>query len=207
MDRRHGGPRRAAIWTLVAVAVLAAPGVDAMSIERAEARYADRRYHFELIATLEAPLDQVRSVLTDYEHYPQLDPKILESQVLERPEAHVALLQTTLRMCLGPFCRNVRRVERVEESPSALSAVADPERSDVSSGETHTQLTAVEGGTQVTYRTSIAPSFWIPAVIGRRWMLNTLSEATVELFRRVELHAQELSRLNGPPAVDESDAL
>lgn len=184
----------------------ATPGVYAMSIERAEARYADRRYHFELVATLNASLEHVQSVLRDYERYPALDARILESRVLERPEQHVALLQTTLRMCLGPFCRNVRRVERVEEGPSSLSAIADPERSDVTSGETHTQLEAVDGRTQVTYRTSIAPSFWIPAVVGRRWMLNRLNEATVELFEHVELRAQDLDRASAPRSIDESDA-
>jgi hypothetical protein len=182
---------RQAVTALLFVASCSAVSVArAFAIERAEAQYADKRYQFELVATIDAPVERVQSVLTDYEGYPALDPRILESRVLERPQEHVALLQTTLRMCFGPFCRNVKRVERVEESANGLSAVADPQRSDVSAGETHTTLMAVENGTRVSYRTSITPSFWIPAVVGRRWMLNTLRDATIDLFKHVEQRAQ-----------------
>lgn len=193
MERGHVAPSIRAITALPcvwAVSLAAASSAHAFAVERAEARYADKRYQFELVATLDAPVDRVQSVLMDYEQYPTLDPRILESRVLERPEEHVAMLQTTVRMCFGPFCRNVKRVERVEEAEAGLNAVADPQRSDVSAGETHTVLTTYESGTRVTYRTSIEPGFWIPAVIGRRWMLNTLRDATIELFKHVELRAQ-----------------
>lgn len=191
MERGSVSSRPAAITALFLVASLAASScVHAFAIERAEARYADKRYQFELVATLDAPVERVQAVLRDYERYPALDPRILESRVLERPQSDVVTLQTTLRMCFGPFCRNVKRVERVEEAESGLSAVADPQRSDVSAGETHTTLAAVDNRTRVTYRTSIAPAFWIPRVVGRRWMLNTLHDATIELFKRVEQRAQ-----------------
>jgi hypothetical protein len=47
------------------------------------------------------------------------------------------------------------------------------------------------GGTLVHYRTSITPGFWIPSVVGRRWMLRTLEDATGDLFMNVEMKAQE----------------
>lgn len=165
--------------------------VHPFAIERADASFADKQYQFEMVATLDASIDSVWAVLRDYEHYPELDPRILESRVLERPEADIVMLQTTLRMCFGPFCRNVKRVERVEETQDALHAEADPARSDVRSGETHTTLEAAdEYKTRVTYRTAIAPGFWIPPFVGRRWMLNKLRDASVELFERVEQRAQ-----------------
>jgi hypothetical protein len=101
------------------------------------------------------------------------------------------ILQTTVRMCFGPFCRNVRRVERVEEAAGGLAAVSDPQRSDVTVCETNTTLEVVTAGTRVSYRTRIVPAFWIPPLVGRRWMLNTLQEASIDLFRHVELRAQE----------------
>jgi hypothetical protein len=186
------GTRAFAVLAIAWLAPVVAVPAQAFAIERAEASYVGKQYQFELVATLDAPLERVQSVLKDYEQYPSLDPRILESRVLERPQENVAMLQTTLRMCFGPFCRNVKRVERVEELEAGLSAVADPQRSDVSAGETHTTLAAVENGTRVTYRTSIAPAFWIPAVIGRRWMLNTLREATIDLFEHVEMRAQAI---------------
>jgi hypothetical protein len=46
------------------------------------------------------------------------------------------------------------------------------------------------GGTLVHYRTSITPAFWIPSVVGRRWMLRTLQDATGNLFMNVETKAR-----------------
>jgi hypothetical protein len=164
----------------------------AMDIEKSAAHYADKKYEYTLTATLDAPLEQVKSVLRDYERYTRLDPRILEAKVLERPEDCVAVLETTLRMCLGPFCKNVKRVERVQELPSGLIAIADPAKSDVKFGETHVEIATEEGRTRVTYRTQITPDFWIPSLIGRRYMLSTLEEATTNMFRQVEREAQVL---------------
>ena len=185
--------RLAVAAAALAAAVLQPGPVGAFEIEHSETRYANRRYQCELNVRLDAPLDKVEAVLRDYERYPSLNTHILQARVLERPEPNVVLLETTLRVCIGPFfCRNVTRVERVEESPHALAAQADPSRSDVKFGETRTQLTPDEnGGTLVHYRTSITPGFWVPSVIGRRWMLRTLEAATGDLFMNVEMRARE----------------
>lgn len=178
-------------FALMAASLWAA-AAHGFEIERSQTRYVNRRYQCELSIKLDAPLEKVEAILRDYERYPSLDTRILQARVLERPTADVALLETTLRACFGPFCRNVTRVERVEESMHALAATADPARSDVRFGETHTQLSVAEhGGTRVQYRTSITPSFWIPSIVGRRWMLNTLEEATGDLFMNVEIRARK----------------
>jgi hypothetical protein len=176
---------------LVATSLWAA-AAGAFQIEKSETRYADRRYQCELSVKLDAPPDKVQAVLRDYERYPALDTRILQARVLERPEPNVVVLETTVRVCFGWFCRNVTRVERVQESEHSLAATADPSRSDVKFGETSTQLSPDEnGGTLVHYRTSITPAFWIPAVVGRRWMLRTLEDASGDLFMNVEMRAKK----------------
>jgi Polyketide cyclase / dehydrase and lipid transport len=173
--------------------VLSGPSAQAFGIHRSDASYANKQYRYELDVTLDAPIEQVEAVLRDYEHYPQLDTRILQARVLERPTANVVVLETMLRACFGPFCRNVRRVERVEEMQHALTAITDAARSDVKFGETYTQLSAAaEGGTRVRYRTSITPGFWVPIFGGRRWMLSTLEDATSDLFMNVEMKAREM---------------
>jgi hypothetical protein len=163
----------------------------AFEVERSDTRYADRRYQCELTVKLDAPLDKVEAILRDYEKYPALDTRILKARIIERPAPNVAMLETTLRFCVGWFCRNVNRIERVEESQHALAATADPSRSDVKFGETHLQLSPGEhGSTLVRYSTSITPDFWMPPVVGRRWMLRTLEAATEDLFMNVEMKAK-----------------
>jgi hypothetical protein len=163
----------------------------AFNIEHRSAQFTDRHYRFELVVTLDAPVDRVEAVLRDYEHYPELDQRILDADVLERPRAGVAILQTVLHACFGPFCRNVHRIEQVTESHLGLVAISDPKRSDVKFGESYTALSPLEGGrSRVSYRTDIVPSFWIPSIVGRRFMLTTLEDATTTLFRNVERKAQ-----------------
>jgi hypothetical protein len=177
---------------VLAAASLWAGAAGAFEIKHSETRYADRRYQCDLNVRLDAPIDKVEAVLRDYEKYPALDTRILEARVIDRPAANVAMLETKLRLCLGWFCRNVNRIERVEESQHALAAVADPSRSDVKYGETRLQLAPGEhGSTLVRYSTSITPGFWTPSVFGRRWMLHTLEDATTDLFMNVEMKAKE----------------
>jgi hypothetical protein len=177
---------------LLATVSLWSVAAGAFEIEKSETRYADRRFQCELSVKLDAPPDEVQAVLRDYERYPSLDTRILQARVLERPEPNVVVLETTVRACFVWFCRNVTRVERVQESEHALAATTDPSRSDVRFGETHTQLSPDEnGGTRVHYRTSITPGFWIPSVVGRRWMLRTLEDATGDLFMNVEMRAKK----------------
>jgi hypothetical protein len=171
----------------------------ALEIETSHAAYVNKHYQYELVAIIDAPVDRVQAVLRDYEDYKDLDPRILEARVIARPAAYVAILETTVRACFGPFCRDVKRVERVEESPLGLSAKADPDRSEVKFGETVVMLSVTEGRTRVSYRTSIVPDFWIPPFPGRRWMLRTLEQSTMNLFRGVEKRARASSEAPSSP--------
>jgi hypothetical protein len=168
-----------------------ASGAAGFELQRAEPAFIEGEYRFEMTARLDAPIGAVERILRNYENYPTLDSRILDAKVIERPQRGVAILATTLRACFGPVCRSVKRIERVEESPHALLAVADPEHSDVKFGETRTELAATDdGGTLVKYRTRLRPDFWIPALVARRMMLKTLEDATIELFLSVEQQAR-----------------
>jgi hypothetical protein len=173
-----------------AMSLLALPAA-AFTIEHSEAAYAEKHFRYELVVTLDAPIERVDEVLRNYPDYPSLDQRILHSKVLARPHDGVVTLETTVKVCLGLFCRNVKRVERVEESKFVLFAVADPQQSDVKFSETRSELSpALHGTTRVKYVTSVVPSFWVPSIGGRRMMLKTLQTATSDLFMNVEKKAQ-----------------
>jgi hypothetical protein len=175
---------------MTCLAASAAPSIArAVEIERADAAFAEKRYSFELVATLDAPIDKVEAVLRNYANYPTLDSRILEAKVIERPATNEVMLFTSLRACFGPFCRNVKRIEKVEEEVHELRATTIPEKSDITYGETYTQLSNAGKRTRVIYRTAISPDFWIPRFVGRRVMLNTLRDATLNLFGNVEKQA------------------
>jgi hypothetical protein len=175
-----------------AALLLLAPAARAFNIEQSEARYVDKHFRYELVVTLDAPLDRVDAVLRDYADYPSLNHRILSSTVLERPAPDVVTLETKVQVCFGWFCRNVTRVERVQESKHTLVAVADPERSDVKFSETRSELSpGLHGATRVKYVTNVIPGFWLPPIGGRRMLLRTLESETRDLFMNVEQRAQQ----------------
>jgi hypothetical protein len=179
----------------VALGALLCSTAQAFEIEHVESKYQDKQYRLALTMVLDAAPDRVQSILRDYANYPKLDPRILEAKVLERAAPNEALLYTKLQACFAFFCRSVKRVERVREFDDDLQATVIPGQSEVTSGETRTQLSAIgtdkDAKTRVTYTTGIAPGFWIPSIIGRPLMLRTLREASIELFRNVERQAQD----------------
>lgn len=181
---------RAGTWALTAT--LAASNASAIEVQRADTHYRDGRYELELEATLDAPPPEVLRVLRDYVLYTKLDPRVLEAKILERPSANEVLLYSRIRACMAVFfCRRVERVERVEERANELVATAIPERSDVNFGVTHTRLsTTAAATTRLVYRTQIEPKFWVPRVVAKRAMLNTLRDATIQLLTQVEKKAQ-----------------
>src|SRR5262249_39043731 len=122
-----------------------------------------------------------------------LDARILEVKILEKPDAASVLLYTKLRACMGWFCRNVNRTERVSQTGNSLAATVIPEKSDVSYGETPMELNAEGDVTRVRYTTTITPAFWTPSLIGRRLMLNTLRAAPLDLLKNVEVKARSAS--------------
>lgn len=187
---KSGWPHRHAL--LAAALLLSAPAAGAFNIERSEARYVDKHFRYELVVTLDAPIDRVDEVLRDYADYPSLNHRILEAKILERPAPDTVTLETTVEVCFGWFCRNVTRVERVQESKYQLLAVADPERSDVKFSETRSELSAGHhGGTRVKYVTNVVPGFWVPPLGGRRMLLRMLENETRDLFMSVEQKARQ----------------
>ena len=110
----------------------------ALSVQSLEANLRDGVYRIVLVARVDAPVEGVAAVLTDYAAYRKLDPQILASTVLPSDDQGGELVRTVVRACAGLFCRKVERVERVERREGELIATVVPERGELKSGLTRT---------------------------------------------------------------------
>jgi hypothetical protein len=183
-------------WTMrgaflaAAVAAGVVPAAHALEVQQLDVAFRDGRYVVEFQASLDAPAEAVGAVLTDFDNYPQLDERILESR-LDSGGAQLRLV-TRLRGCIGAMlCRSMRRVEVLDQASGELIATAIPEESDVRYGRTHSRWSASGEATNVSYTLEIVPDFWVPPIIGRRAMIRTLRDGTLALFRNVERVAGE----------------
>jgi hypothetical protein len=175
---------------LVVAALFAGEASPAFTLERLESRFNDGAYHVMLVALLDASPAAIGSVLKDYEDYPRLDPRIRTSERIGTARGGEVLLRTLLRACEGIFCRDVTRIEWVEEEPDSLTATVVSQGSDVRWGTTHTRWQAYGTGTRVSYEADFQPDFWVPAIIGRRFAARGLRDSTLELFRNIEARAR-----------------
>jgi hypothetical protein len=177
---------------LVCAAIALMPRIaGALSVQSLEASLRGGVYRIELVARVDAPVEDVAAVLTDYAGYRGLDPRIRVSTILPSEDEGVELVRTVVRACAGFFCRNVRRVERVEQREGELLATVIPEQSELKSGLTRTTWHADNEGTSVTYQAEFVPNFWVPSAIGRRYAERVLKSSTLELFGNVEKRARE----------------
>ena len=155
---------RVAIVAVLAAAVWAA-GVEALEIAQLDVTRDRAHYTMHAVAEIAIPPDVAFAILTDYEHLELLDPKVLESRLLERLEPNVALVWLRVRGCVMFVCRVMEQVERVEEHPPGEIVVTLlPERSDVKLQNARWGIESVEEGTQLTYTLEFEPGDWVPAI-------------------------------------------
>ena len=183
--------RVAAAVVAISFGLLQAGAARALAVQSIDASLSEGVYRISLVVRLDAPVEAVAAVLTDYAAYRMLDPRIRASTVLPPDDAGSELVRTVVRACAGFFCRNVMRVERVQRGDGELLAVVIPEQSDLRSGLTRTTWRAEEQATNVTYEAEFVPDFWVPSVIGRRYAVRALRNSTLELFGNVEKRALE----------------
>ena len=161
----------------------------ALQVTQLHSDYHQGEYRLTMTARLAAPLARVQAVLRDYAHYPELDTRILQAEILKGGANNQLELLTRIKVCFAFLCRTLQRVEHVSEHDNGLSAEVVPERSDAEQGSTRTELLAQGAQTQVYYTTSMTPKFWVPPWVGRTWMLRSMEQATVNLFTRIEQRA------------------
>lgn len=137
-------------------------------------------------AVLDAPVESVEAVLSDYTRYRRLDPRIKRVQSLGRQADGTQLVRTRIDACAAVFCRTVERVERVEHRTGLLLATVVPGRSDMRHGVATTRFQSLGSATLVVYRAEFEPDFWVPGFIGHRYAVRALREAILQMFTNVE---------------------
>jgi hypothetical protein len=71
-------------------------------------------YHLALAVIVDAPFADVHHVVTDYVHIYRIDPSIVESEILGKPDASSTRVKTLVNDCVFFFCQNILRVEDVQ---------------------------------------------------------------------------------------------
>ncbi len=165
----------------------------AESPEPVEVTYDDGKYLIQLERALDAPINSVFSVLTDYEHLTRLDPHIQESELISRSDSE-ARVYTSVRGCVVLFCRTINRThDMTEVSPSRISAKLIVAESNVFNDQFTWTLISQGDATRVIYTQEIEPGFWVPPLIGPAILKRSLGRAAENAMDNLERIAREQS--------------
>ncbi len=146
----------------------------------------------ELELVLDAPVERVIAVLTDYDRIHELHPRFRESRDLGMPAPGVTEVYTVFRGCVAVFCRTLRRVERLRRTAAGLVAEDVPGRGDFAAGRTEWRFSSEgEGRTRLDYRAMLEPDFFLPPLVGGRVLADLTRETTLEMLAAAERRAAE----------------
>ena len=162
-------------------------------------------YQLNLEMVLYAPADDVRYVLTDYVHIYRINPSIVESEILNAPDESVVRVRTLLNDCILIFCREILRVEDVQELETGdIHAVVVPQLSNIKSGTSRWQIRPMGSRTRLEYTMELEPGFFVPPLIGVYLVKQKLREEllislkNIERIARIRSEDQRPSNLGKP---------
>jgi hypothetical protein len=144
-------------------------------------------YQLALEVILNAPSDDVHYVITDYVHIYRIDPSIVESDIMGKPDASVTRVRTLINDCVLSFCRQILRVEDVREvGNDDIYSVIVPQLSNVRSGTEHWQIRPIGDKTRINYNLTFAPGFFVPPLVGNYIVEKKLQEEALICFNNIE---------------------
>ena len=157
----------------------------------------DGAYSLRVVSVLDAPVDYVYNVITDYKHAYRINPTITEVEILPSDRGEVVRVRNLSEHWVGPFCFKIDWVgDIVEPRDGYLKVKTIPELSSFKSGFAEWELRPQGERTWVLHESSMKPDFFMPPVIGDRIMKKQMKEDTLDTFNRIECYAKVMFDLD-----------
>ena len=189
------------IAVISACAVFALPLVTSISsadeLVELSVKKTDGTYSLRIVSVLDAPVDYVYNVITDYKHAYRINPTITEVEILPSDRDEVVRVRNLSEHWVGPFCFKIDWVgDIVEPRDGYLKVKTIPELSSFESGFAEWELRPQGERTWVIHESSLKPDFFMPPVIGDRMMKKQMKEDTLDTFNRIECYAKVMFDLD-----------
>ena len=125
---------------------------------------------------LDAGVERVREVLSDYGRLSGLSGAIVESEVVERRVDGSQSVRTLARVCVLVFCKTMRQMQHVQrETPDRFVATVIPDESDFRYGRIVVELARRADSTGMRMHSELEPAFWVPPLLGP-WLVRRALE-------------------------------
>ena len=146
----------------------------------------------EVAMTSRAPTPVVWAVMTDYGHATRFIRHLKRSDAVATGDHSVRVTQMG-RAEWGPFGANVLTEYDVHLRPAQLTLEGRLVRGDVKDMWLHAQLASVGTGTQLTYRNTVKPAFWMPLGVAEPMLTQRAAESFADLQAEISRRAGQCS--------------
>ena len=197
--RAGGNAKRRGL--LLALALL--PGVaSGADFRRLDVSRVGDSYQIQALVYLDAPPAAVFAVLTDYAHFTRISGSIVESRRVRQLDADDTLVYTDTRFCALFFCRHVKEMQKVTETPPGdiVSTVLPAQSDNVRSGSASLHMEAEGDGTLLHWQIRLQPGFWVPPLLGPYLVersLRTEGRRSADGVERLARQRAHLAPLDG----------
>jgi len=166
--------------------ILCSPDLNADELEELSVTAVDGEYSLQVAVVLNAPVDYVYKVITDYKNAYRINPAIINVEILPSGRDDVVRVRNLSEQCVGPFCFDIAWAGDITEtSDGDLEVKILPGLSDFVSGSAIWRIHPQGEHTSVLYQSKLKPAFFIPPVIGDSILKNHIKNDTLETFRRI----------------------
>ncbi len=181
--------------TLLILALL--PGASLCAeIDEVDVRKENNHYYLHMNATVNADVDNVIKIITDYENLPSINPYLKESKVLNTPGDERTTVSMLTEACVLFLCYSVRHVQTSHFIRNGvLFSRIIPEESDFRSGWIRWEIKAMDSNkiypvTQITLDIEMVPDFFILPVIGPHQIKRKMLEMAKVTIDKLEEKAK-----------------
>jgi hypothetical protein len=148
-------------------------------------------YRLRSQSRIEAPLEDVLRLLTDYPRLARISPRILESELIGVSPEGVARVRTRNRLCFLLYCRDLRHVQLIRELGAGdFASESVPEESDLSRGRARWRLVGEDGHTRLdidfAFAFAMGSTSWVPGWVSRSIARSVLKADAAELAQGIE---------------------
>lgn len=150
-------------------------------------------YRLEAQGLIDAPMERVWQVLTDYAALHRVSPRIIESDLVGSSSDGVSRVRTRNRLCFLGFCRDLRHLQLIRERGyGEFESRSIPEESDLSRGYARWRLSKLGESTRLEIHFSFAMDSysWVPSFVSRFVAGVALKADAEELIAGIERAVQ-----------------
>ena len=167
---------------------VSAPSVWPAELTQFEVTRTGQEYTVTLDAVVTGEHHRLLRLVTDYNHWPQLNSAILESELIRSGDDFHHTVRSITHACILFFCRDITQLQDIVELENVgIDARTIADQSDFRKGIVEWRIQPIDQEhSHISVFARLEPDFWIPPLIGPWIVKHVLRREALETIASLE---------------------